>query len=683
MHRLRIADAQGAKRGQIFREYVTQTHYPTPVQSKLSRTICVLGCAFAAFAAAPALADDVHVIETGRESDVLALFAPYGLGSDIEGWSIETVSIEATSIDVTLIQGDESAHLILVHRSEDEVRTRSASFGFRHAESNAPRAIATLVETITRNDEGTFWRVEASTDPAPSFGRSFIDGVLLAGAFLLLLIVVAFRLAQRRWLLALIAVSGVALRFWIAPRSMLGAWFYSRTTPIQRVIEESSSLRFLNLQLGGEWAEIDILLFIGFVFAAVTPLALFLHARLLLGDERRALFAAALVAVLPVHLRFSASEVAFIPSIVFSSSLFAAAHGVMKGSKRVALFGALALVPMSIATLYARPLNMLFVVLLAIYVGVVEKTASKRRRLIAALVPALCAIPITAIHLVEQYGDNLREGASLQVVVDAAALVFDLEKNTLINLSITPVALLLMILGGLVLFARTPKPERSAVEQRRYLFLFLWLGVFFVTHAYVVPASAAVQARYHLHLVVPVVFMGAMGFDLLQRASPKGGFVLAALMLASPLLHLGFITDVEYNDLAELAFVRQVQETIPQGCELVEYAATDMDARFRRGGLVLADGNFSLPYTLVVQRPGDALVIGQASGCRFVYEGLSCFSEKEPSEEIAPECSALLRTSSMLPAESVSFASRIYDGNLARGFNATTERIQLTLYRAQ
>ncbi|MFK8003838.1 MAG: hypothetical protein AB8H86_30020 [Polyangiales bacterium] len=660
------------------------------MQSKLSRTAYVLVCALAVFAAAPALADDVHVIETGRESDVLALLAPFELGSDVEGWTIESVSIEATSIDVTLVGADGangadgSAHLILVHVSEDDVRTPSASFGFRHAEAaEARRAIDRLIEAINENDDGNFWRVEATADPGPSFGGSGLDGVVLAFVFLFFLVVVAFRMAERRWLLALIALSGIGLRFWVSPRTMLGAWFYSRTTPIQRVIEESGSLRYLNLKLGGEWAEIDILLVIGFVFAAVTPLALFLHARLLLGDERRALFAAAIVAVLPVHLRFSASEVAFIPSIVFSSSLFAAAHGVMKGNKRVALIGALALVPMSIATLYARPLNMLFVVLLAIYVGFVEKTASRPRRLIAAIVPALCAIPITAIHLVEQYGDNLREGASLTVVADAFALVFDLEKNTLINLSITPLALIFMIVGGLVLFLRTPKSERSDLEQRRYLFLFLWLGAFFVTHAYVVPASAAVQARYHLHLVVPVVFMAAMGFELLQQASRKGGVVLGIIMLASPAVHLGFITDLEYNDLAELSFVRQVQSVIPEGCELVEYAPTDMDARFRRGGLVLADGNFSLPYTLVVQRPEQALVIGEATGCRLVYEGLSCLSEKERSEQIAPECGALLRSGSMSPVESVSFTSRVYDGNLARGFNPGTERIQLTLYRAE
>ena len=159
--------------------------------------------------------------------------------------------------------------------------------------------------------------------------------------------------------------------------------------------------------------------------------------------------------------------------------------------------------------------------------------------------------------------------------------------------------------------------------------------------------------------------------------------MLGVVMLASPALHIGFITDLDYNDLAELAFVRDAQRVIPEGCEVVEYAATDMDARFRRGGLILADGSFSLPYTLVVQRPDEPLVIGEATGCRLVYEGLSCLSEKEPSERIAPECAAPLRTGTMSPTESVSFTSRIYDGNLARGFNPETERIQLTLYRAQ
>lgn len=642
-------------------------------------------CAWTAFAPSSAFGDDVHVIETGREADVLALLSPYSLGSDVEGWIIEGVSIEATSIDVSLERSGESAHLILVHVSEGDVQSSSSSFGFRCSDSDDARpAFDTLIETVRQNDDSTFWRTRASARPEPTFSRATsIDGLVFATLFLLLLVVIAFRIAERRWVLALIAGGGVALRIWLSPRTMLGAWFYSRTTPIQRAIEESASLRWLNLQWGGEWAEIDILLVIGFVFAAVTPLALFLHARLLLGDERRALMAAALVAVLPVHLRFSASEVAFIPSIVFSSSLFAAAHGVMKGSRRVALFSAAALVPMSIATLYARPLNMLFVVLLALYVAIVETTASKRRRFVAAAVPILCAIPITVVHLFESYGDNLREGASLRVLVDAAALVFDGDKNTLINMSITPWPLLFMIIVGLILFARLPKAERSRVERRRYLFLVVWLGVFFVTHAYVVPASAAVQARYHLHLVVPVVFMAAMGLQLIDRRSRRGAVAVGLVMLAAPLTHQGFIRDVAYNDLAELAFVRSVQSAIPENCEVVEYAATDMDARFRRGGLLLADGRFSLPYTLVVQRPGEPIAPASQTQCRLVYEGLSCQSDKEPSEAIAPECAQLIRAGSLSPSETASFTSRIYDGNLARGFSPGTDRIQLTLYRAQ
>lgn len=665
--------------------FAVQTAYYVGVRRWQNRAAYFLCVVALATLASRAVADDVHVIETGREADVLALLSPYSLGSDVQGWTLDGVSIEATSIDIALVQAQRSAHLVLFHVEEGERGLpTSASFAFRRSgAAGADEALRSLIEAVTRNDDGAFWRVEASVGPAPTFSRSPVDGLLLSLFFLCVLVGVAFRVVTNCWLLALITFGGIALRAWISPRTMLGAWFYSRTTPIQRTIEESASLRWLNLQLGGEWAEIDIFLAIGFVFAAVTPLALFLHARLLLGDERRALFAAAVVAVLPIHLRFSASEVAFIPSIVFSSSLFACAHGVMKGSRRVAVFSALALIPMSIATLYARPLNMLFVVLLVVYVVGVDRTSDKRRRLVAGLLPTLCAIPITFVHLLAQYGQNVREGASLQVLASALALTVDPEKNTLINLSITPWPLLFMIVVGFVLFVRRPKGDRPALDERRYAFLLLWLGVFFVTHAYVVPASAAVQARYHLHLLVPVVFAAAMGLDHIARRSPKGAFAVSAIMLAAPLTHYEFVTDVNYNDLQELAFVREAQRTIPEGCEVLEYAATDMDARFRRGGLILADGRFSLPYTLVVQRPGEPSVVGAAPECRLVYEGLSCLSEKNRNEEIAPECAQLLRAGTMTPTQSVTFTSRIYDENLARGFSPHTERIQLTLYRAE
>ncbi len=694
------------------------------------------------------------VIEAGREDDVLALLAPFAPGSVIDGWRIENVAIEMASIDIVFVPENDEAtpeavapYLHLVHHGQDDggsdnsVETRSFLISFHgfHQDTRARQSLRVLAEAIEANDDGTFWaHAPTITGDAPPPIRERLDYLLLTFFFFLAVIGVSFHVCTARITLLVITLMGIALRIALSPQTLLGAWFYSRTTDMQRALLRSPLLLEANAFLEESWAEIDILCAIGLAFACVTPLAIYLHARLLLGSEKRALMAATMIALLPMHIRFSWSEVAFIPSLVLSSCLFASAHGVLKGAPRVAVPATVAMVALTAATLSARPLNFLFILLLWFYVGAISQ-APRRRRIIVALLSTATAVPFIFGEFLHYYGDNVRDGASLRVVTDAFWLLFDVDRNTLLNPRITPWWLTVSALAAVVAvrplaqlqqgfrrvlarpkqtgedastssvetdqgdaaqFAKTNSQPDEATEvpngvshatRRVTLFLLTWLGLFFGTHAYVVPLAPAMQARYHLHLVVPFIFLAVLGSEFLwarwrtMAASPRRtvtgtiSVILLLWMAGAPFFHRSFIQDTAYNGLDELAFVRRAASQIEPGCAVVEFASRDLHARFRRGGRRLEGGGYQLPYTLYVHT-FESPWTPPVESCLYVYEGLSCFAEKAPNEDIAPQCQEMLAAFPLETVDSTSYANRIYDGNQTRGL-MHMDRIRLVLHR--
>ena len=195
-----------------------------------------------AFAAQP-------VIEAGREADVLRLFAPYGLGSEVAaGWRLSNVAIRQTEIEVGLGQASEQdASFILVHPTRtpsDAIRTPSFAVARDVPDQPDVRAVRdALIQAIRNNDDGKFWRVEREVAPATGLTQRlprsfdlFKDGFVLSIAGALLIFALAIRVAWNapryvRIALPLIVLAGAALRLTLAPASFLGAWPWSRRWP--------------------------------------------------------------------------------------------------------------------------------------------------------------------------------------------------------------------------------------------------------------------------------------------------------------------------------------------------------------------------------------------------------------------------------------------------------------------
>jgi len=111
------------------------------------------------------------VIEPGREVEVLQLFAPHTLETELAGgFRLENVSIRPTEIVVELRRTDgATASVRLQRRGTPGTREESRSFALaRDASATAGAAKPAadlLVAAVKRNDRGSFWRAEARTGP--------------------------------------------------------------------------------------------------------------------------------------------------------------------------------------------------------------------------------------------------------------------------------------------------------------------------------------------------------------------------------------------------------------------------------------------------------------------------------------------------------------------------------------
>lgn len=636
-----------------------------------------------------------YVIEPGREEEVLALFAPYRLGSEVAGGvTLANVRIEPTGIVAELAgPAREKTELRLAH--PDAVREPSeTSPSFAMSWDEEGDAVRALAAAVVRNDGGGFWRVRAApreTDRL-SLGRRggalawATDGALLFfAAFVLLLGITARQLRrmprEAAALLLACVLAGAVYRLWLAPETMLGAWPYSRTVPIYRQIWEGPALSLISQALGQRISWFEFVTTTTLLFAVATPVAVFAHATDLLGGHRRALLAAATVAVLPTHVRFSHSEVEFVPSLALAAFTFVLLHVAVRDERRPWRWIALAALPLAAgATFVTRPLNVVFLALFLADLAFVHRGSTRRRILAGALVLAAGLVSIVA-HFLPSYAEQVRDGSDPAVLAQAVKALFSVKWNTLVHPGITPPVLLVAAVLGAI--------WRWRSERRLVIFLLAWLLAFFVTHAYVLPEETAMQARYHLHLVAPFVFLAAIGLDALLVRRPRAGLLAVALVALSPLVHADFVTDVAFNDQQEYAFVRSAAAQIPRGCTVLEHTGEgtgDHDARFGRAGTALEgfrEVRLFRVHALGAASASDDPLRAEAraslseGGCLYYFEGIPCYSERREGETLARACVAMREAAPMELVGERELDSRLYDANL----DPRIDHLRLALYR--
>ncbi|MCA9574312.1 MAG: hypothetical protein R3B40_22855 [Polyangiales bacterium] len=142
-----------------------------------------------------------RVIAANHEGQVLALFAPAGLGDEVvPGYRLMDVSIRATDVVVTLVGADESPLVLRLAASDEplgEGTQVAETPSFRVVSAVSLEGVArgtaeALAERIRSNDDGDFWD-EVTTGAPPSN-----DGHVALGVVAGLVVVFAVGLLVRR-----------------------------------------------------------------------------------------------------------------------------------------------------------------------------------------------------------------------------------------------------------------------------------------------------------------------------------------------------------------------------------------------------------------------------------------------------------------------------------------------------
>mgnify|MGYP001191739566 CR=1 FL=1 len=498
-------------------------------------------------------------------------------------------------------------------------------------------------------------------DTARLFDHDPTLGFLAALVFIL-----AFTARQLRrdpWQVAaalvFIVALGLAVRLRLAVAAPMNAHPFTRLIPQAMDLLRGPVVSWLT----GRWHLTvyftDFQGWMNLALSALMPLVFFTHARLLFDDARKALVAAALMALLPMHVRFARSDVIFLLSLVNSSLTFATIYGALSDPSRAwRLACSLALPILSVATYLSRPENYVFALLdlgaLTLYL---RGGIPRLRVAFAAVAIAGAAGYAVVTDLLTRYRQNVSEGLSLRTLVEAWEIATDLQYNTLINAAMTPPPIPALALVGVVTLWRSG-------ERRKAAFLVGWLVSFFVVNSYVRAPTVMMQARYHLNLVSPLVLLAAAALPAARRLPEFAQGALAAWLALSPLLHRDFIRDVDFTEAHEHAFLRRHRHLLTPRCAVLEFGpAFDLPAarytlglRAPRMSLAVRDGVTgeaegvqigAFPPRGGPDTPEDfvlsAAFVARPPGCAYYYESAACWTHGPSPGVMAPVCEAMHR----------------------------------------
>lgn len=507
------------------------------------------------------------------------------------------------------------------------------------------------------------------------------DGLVLGAVVLVVLLLHLRRVLRelpRRVTLALVAifVAGLAIRLACARETIMNAWPYQRIVPLAARIAGGEIVGYLAREHGLRLHLTDVIFRTDLVIAALTPVVLFAHARYLLRDHRGALVAAAIMAVLPLHVRFSRSDTEILQSICSSSLTFVVLYTALRERSAGWRRACFVLLPaLSLATYWVRPENMVFYALdlLGILLTAGPGVTIARRVFAAVEVTVAASVALWG-HLLATYGGSVAEGMTVQTLRNFAALVLDPRLNTLVNPRITPPIVTLLAFAGAVLLWR-------AGERLRAVFLVGWIGILFLVISFIKVNVPEMQARYHLNLITPLCVLAAAALVALVDRRPRAGWAVAAWVALSPAIHLGFIRDTAFNESLEFEFLRASRDRIPAGCTIIEYMPSPtrdgtwqpMASRLARIGALAGSRAFDRFEWKVVNawrgppKDGEDALSPEAraalggAGCLVVYEGLTCLSHRQTDGAPAAECEALRPFLPAAPVAETVIASRVYD----------------------
>lgn len=665
---------------------------------------------------------DVPVIEEHREPEVMRLFRGRPLGSyPAPGWRFMELAIQPRSI-VVRVDGPagRTAQMTLRH-PDDVVRpaSHSASFAVVRAPCDADGALDALVAELRRNDDGRFWRTRAVVMVGGNESGHVLldsalwlwDGLLIVALLLAVLAMVLGRAMRDepraiRLTLAGIVAAGVLLRLAISVPTTMDVWPYSRLLALPRLLFTSPAVAAISKRFALRLHLNELVLAYTLGTAFLAPAALFTHAKALLRDTRAALWAAAVIAVLPAHIRFSHSDTGFIPSAIYASMTFALISQGLRDPSRAWRLAALLATPwLMLITMEQRALNTLFPLLYFAQIWLLQRPeVSRGRRVILSAVVSLTGGLFVLGGFAEKNHGLIAEGLGARTLFNAVHGLVSPRFNTLIHFGITPPLALALALFGLVALWRAGSRRLAAV-------LVAWMAMFYVANSVVVPGTVEMQSRYHLHLAAPFALLAGWGaMSLVEALAARGhpwrldarwvAAGIGAYLAAVPWLHRTYERRTDFNDQREYAFVRSVRSLVPRGCTVLEHgpAGVTHDLRFARMGRTLDHGQLRSDFHSLLVTAARPLGVGDhpdplvaaaravfedPPDCLMFYRGLPCVGIKEPGEPIARACAAVMAAAPMDLVARTRFDNRPYDENVSRDVMHQRVNLEVALYRVR
>ncbi len=529
------------------------------------------------------------------------------------------------------------------------------------------------------------------------------------------------------YVLGVLGISA-ATRLTLPIDAPMTAWSYTRVPRLGSLATDSHLLTTIAHDLGGLDFD-DVQSALMRLVSIFTPLAILGHGRKLFGDARPALAAALLLAVSPHHLRFSASDVQFIPSMLWSSAAFLWLYQLLEtrnGFNRLAQAALFA--PLLWMSLTARPLNIAYAPLMLLALAMAAQMASWRwRAVVAAEIVVVAAV--AAADLVASSGDAVQSAFGLETVMGALKLLFDPDYNPLLFWRLTPPPwLLLIVLGAAALIAGPWPGLPPSIARRRGLWLLGWLVGYIALHGVVIVDEPMNNARYQLHSLPAMALLAGAGWWAIwlaltaRRQADQPAIwrfvaigALTLLLLAAPWLHQGAITDVDFVTMRERAFLRRARALAPKGCTAIEVQRGRDDGPTPRLPRVLrrigGHGDDHLHWRVVdIQRwleagdPDDANAANAANAfsgapvgtlsadglallaappsCMVYFEGVTCaVGPGLPGRD--PTCAAVLASGKWGLLAEERFVARVYDSGLTEPFRRNGDDVALRLWRRE
>jgi len=637
-----------------------------------------------------------RAIGPGQEAAVLAMFAPYALAQPVaRGYALWNVAIESTQVVVTLRAPDGRETTLTLQRPEtaDATAQQTASFAVVYggvADGDAMAARAALLAAIRRNDRGAFWGESASAVVDNAGVR--VDGIVAIALIFLLALLLAGRLLvdAPRWIgpaLLGTVVAGALVRLALSPQIFLGAWPWSRLYLHARAVAFGPVLAAYSEHSAQSIYLTDVMLWTSFAYAVLMPLVLFSHATYLLRDARAGLAASFAIAFLPQHVRYSISEDGFVGSLVLTSLAFALIHGALRDESRIVRWLLLLALPWVLYPGYLlRPLNILFVVVYAAAILFLHAETAPRWRRALVLGVVLATGAAASLAFFEQHEKTVEQVSILGWLGKLLAVLLSPRLMVMTDPTRTPfVLIVLAVLGGVLTWRKG--------ERRLVGYLLAWLLLFVGAHAVVVQDS--MQPRYHMHLVVPFLLLGASAVTRIEARHRRWLWAAGAFMLVAPWLHRGFVQDIDYTELREYEFVHRARAIVPAECTVIEYTGgenrRDDELRFSRIGVIAGPAalhKFKAIGVFPDGRPAEGqpsidVLLRDPPDCLYFYEGLACSAWRARDENYAAQCLALRQRLNAVPVMQASARVRLYDAHSEGPRPLQVTRVPFRLSRAR